>query len=71
MPNEPATVIARFKRYDRWFLAVGLALCVAGYFFSRGSVAFWLLILGGACIGASTFLSMAWGVKQDKERQKQ
>jgi hypothetical protein len=67
MPPNSSKVVVLLKAYDRWFLAIGLVLCAVGYFVASGSAAFWLLILGGVCIGASTYLNMAWGVKQERE----
>jgi hypothetical protein len=63
-------LILQLSAYDRWFLVFGLALCAIGYFFARGSAAFWLFILGGICIGASTYLNMAAGVAKERESRK-
>jgi len=66
MPKNHTAVIAALKRYDRWCLIIGLALAAIGYLVSPGSAAFWLCIVGGIFIAASTYLNMAWGIKRER-----
>ena len=59
--------VEALKRYDRWFLAAGLALCVGGYFAPTSTSAWVLLTLGGVSVAASSFLRLARWVKESRE----